>query len=278
MRAMRMLAIAAALGGCASGAPIQAQAPSPVGRTFHYERTNIAGGEDEQVFIHRAAPDRVEVYKMVERCTKAAFVTAYIDPQTGVATRLVAARLLPGGANKPYGTIETRQLDGGGTAIRVELQTDSGPLSEAVALVPGPWHDYDYDLGTFAASMQARPGSRADYSFQMTMVGQLPEAPDRFFHPLGPATARFVAAEKHMGVDTLRFDVSGEAFGSFGGGPLWVDARDGHIIDVQWGRPNHDGYKDFRLRLIAEEPAGEAAWTALLKRHYEGCPPSTKAS
>jgi hypothetical protein len=274
----RILAAALIMAGCAGSSPAQAQSgPSPVGRTFHYERTNIAGGEEEQVYLHRAAPDRVEVYKMVERCTKSAFVTAYIDPQTGVATRLVAARLTPDGPPAQYATLETGALSGGGTAIRIDVQTDGGPLSAAIGLPAGPWHDYDYDLGTLAASLQARPGSRADYSFQMTMVGQIPEAPDAFFHPLGTATLRFAAAEKHMGVDTLRFDASGPAFGSFGGGPLWVDAKDGHIIDVQWGRPNHSGYKDFRLRLIAEEPAGEAAWAALLKRHYEGCPASTSA-
>jgi hypothetical protein len=92
---------------------------------------------------------------------------------------------------------------------------------------------------------------------------------------LGEAQAKFVKAERHLDRDTLRFEAAGPAFGTAGGGPLWVDAQAGHIVDVQWGRPNHDNYKNFRLRLVGEELMGAQAWKGLLERHYEGCPVSS---
>ena len=265
MRTMRILAAALLLGASASAA--QAQAPSPVGRTFHYERTNRDGTEPEQIYMHRAAADRVVVYKMVERCTRSALVTATVDPQTGEASRLVAARLMPGATSEAYAEMmfdpATRRID----AI---VHAANPPLKLALSVPQRPWHLYDYDLGSLSVTLQAKPGSRADFGFGMALVWPGATPPLTW---MGEAKARFVRAEPHLGRDTLRFEVSGSAFGE-GGGPLWVDATDGHIVDVQWGRPNHDNYTDFRLKLIAEEPPGEPAWTALLKRHYEGCPPS----
>ena len=265
MRPILIAMIAATLGGGAASAQ---QAPSPIGRTFHYERTNRDGTEPEQIYFHRAAPDRVVVYKMVERCTRSALVTATVDPATGEATRLVAARLMPRAQAEDYAVMVFDPATG---RIDATIMAADPPIKLGLSVPIRPWHLYDYDLGSLAAGLQARPGSRADFSFGMALVwpGDTP--------PLiwaGEAKARFVKAERHLDRDTLRFEVSGTAFGDKGGGPLWVDARDGHIVDVQWGRPNHDNYTEFRLRRIAEEPSGEAAWKALLTRHFEGCPPS----
>lgn len=264
MVAMRILVAALLLGGGAAHA--SDDLPTPIGHTYHYERTNRDGTEPEQIYMHRAAADRVEVYKMAERCTRSALVTAWIDPRTGEATRLTAARLLPNARSEVYAEMN---YDPAAGRIDATVFAVNPPLKLSVAVPTRPWHLYDYDLGTLAAAMQARPGSRADYSFGMAMVW--PSAPSPLIW-MGDATARFVGAERHLDRNTLRFEVTGGAFGEAGGGPLWVDATLGYIVDVQWGRPNHDNYKDFRLRLIGEEPVGEAAWTALLTRHFEGCP------
>ena len=264
MRTILMLA-GAMLGATAA----QAQAPSPIGRTFHYERTNHDGTEPEQIYFHRAAPDRLVVYKMVEKCTRSALVTATIDPATGVASSLVAARLLPDAQSAPYATLTEQDR-----VLVVKIDMPGMPPQFAATIGMRPWHLYDYDLATLSAAFEARAGSRADYRFGMALFWQFQDRPNEISHWIGDARARFVTTERHLDRDTLRFGVTGTAFGMAGGGPLWVDAREGYIVDVQWGRPNHDNYTDFRLRLIGEEPSGQAAWTALLTRHFEGCPPS----
>jgi hypothetical protein len=267
MRKMRIVAAAMLLTGATAAQAQDIMAP-PFHRTFHYERTNIDGTEREQIYFHRAAPGTVQVYKMMERCTRSALVTATIDPQTGEASRLVAARLLPRARSEPYAEMN---YDPAAGRIDATISAVNPPLHLALAVPTRPWHLYDYDLGTLAAALQARPGSRESFSFGMALVWPGASPPLTW---MGDAHARFVGAERHLGRDTLRFEVTGSAFGEAGGGPLWVAANDSHLVDVQWGRPNHDGYKDFRLRLIGEEPEGEAAWTALLTRHFEGCPVS----
>jgi hypothetical protein len=244
-------------------------AAAEVGRTFHYERSNIAGGEEEQIYVHRAAPDRIEVYKMRERCTGAAFVTAQIDPVTGEASKLIAGRLAPGATSRTIGVMEH---DAATKRITIRLDLGDRKLDLGIAAPDRPWHLYDYDLATLGAALVARGPDRSPFAFAMAMTWTDLSKPDEFLRWLGRAEAKFAAAETHLGRDTLRFDVTGPAFGSQGGGPIWIDAKDGRIVDVQWGRPNHDGYVDFRLALKAELPRGDAAWRALLTRHFEGCP------
>ncbi len=260
--------ISAMIAALAAGS-VAPDAGAEVGRTFHYQRSNIAGGEEEQIYVHRAAPDRIEVYKMRARCTGAAFVTAHIDPATGEASKLIAGRLAPGATSR---TIGVMTHDGATKRIAISLDLGDRKLDLGIDAPDRPWHLYDYDLATLGAALVAQGPGKAPFAFGMALVWTDPSKPDEFLRWLGKAEATFVRAERHLDRDTLRFAVTGPAFGDKGGGPIWIDAQDGRIVDVQWGRPNHDGYADFRLQLKAELPRGDGAWKALLTRHFAGCP------
>ena len=132
-----------------------------------------------------------------------------------------------------------------------------------------PWHLYDYDLASLTITAQYRPDRRADFSFGLPLV-LVGADPGRFLSYLGRADARFVRLERHGSRRAFRFEVGGPAFGSRGG-PLWFDARDGHILEARWGVPNHSEYRDFRLRLTGVTDGGPAAWRRLLTAHFAGC-------
>lgn len=52
----------------------------PVGRSiYHYVRTNRDGSEPEHVVQYRPTRTEIAVYKWVEKCTTAAYVTAETD-------------------------------------------------------------------------------------------------------------------------------------------------------------------------------------------------------
>lgn len=247
-------------------APAAAQA---VGETLHYLRSNRDGSSPEHIYVHRPAATRLAVYKMVARCTRAALVTATIDPVTGQASRLEAAGLKPGARSERYGVM---RYDAARRRIVADVTMDA-PVHAEVAVGTTPWHLYDYDLATLSVAGAAIVRARAArFGFGMALVWVDPERPKEFLRWIGAADARLVRPERHLGVQSLRYAVSGPAFGAAGGGPLWLDARRGNIVDVQWGRPNHAENADFRLRLIGREPAGARAWTALLRRHFAGCP------
>ena len=261
------LAVALAL-LTASCATVPEPRAGPVGMTVSYVRSNIAGGEEEQVHVRRAAADTLIVYKMRERCTRAALVTATIDPVSGEASRLVAARLLPDARSESYGEL---RFDPAASRIEASVTMDGTSVRDAVAVTDRPWHLYDYDLATLGAMTAAMTGPPRDFSFGLALVWP-GENPARFLQWFGRADARFVRAERHDGRDAWRFDVSGPAFGTAGGGPMWIDRATRIPTDAQWGRPNHPGYKDFRLRLkyMAREP--DSKWQNQLRAHFAGCP------
>ena len=44
------------------------------------------------------------------------------------------------------------------------------------------------------------------------------------------------------------------------------------LVEAELGIPNHQEYRDFRLRLDKVQRGSPAAWTALTRAHYANCP------
>lgn len=240
---------------------LAAAAPS-IGTSWHYLRSTRAGAEREHVWVHRASAAQLAVYKMRSRCTNAAFVTATIDPETGEASELVAGRLRRDGSVETFGTLRHDPV-----AQTLTMAMDGAAPIETPAPIR-PWHLYDYDLATLAAATRARPPQGA-FSFGLALVW--PGESGVALKWLGRADATAPTRTRYLGRLAIRYTVGGAAFGTAGGGPLWLDARNGTLLGASWGLPNHPGYADFRLRLIGVEH-GEARWRARLARHYAGCP------
>jgi hypothetical protein len=257
---MNVLVLAAALSA----------APSPadhVGRIYSYVRSNSDGSEAERVHVYRAARERIEVAKMRDRCTNAAFVTAELDLARGQATRLVAGRLRPDAGHEAFGLLT---WDPAARRIEAAVTTPEGELRDSVAVPDTPWHLYDYDLASLTVTAQYRPDRRANFSFGLPLV-LVGSDPARFLTYLGRADLRYVRIERHDGRRAYRFEAGGPAFGTKGG-PIWFDAAGGHILEARWGIPNHAEYRDFRLRLIGMSDGGAAGWRRLLTAHFRGCP------
>ena len=251
------------LAGCAT-AP--AERGDRIGRIYSYLRSNRDGSEVERIHVYRASRTRIEVTKMRERCTDAAFVTAELDLTRGQATRLTGGRLTPGAGHEDFGRLSfepaTRRLE-------AVLTLPDGERREAVQIADEPWHLYDFDLASLTVTAQYRPDRRAGFSFGLALI-LVGEGEGDFLSYLGRADARFAGEERYLGRAALRFEVGGPAFGDRGG-PLWFDAVDGHILGASWGIPNHSEYRDFELRLTGVGDGGAAQWRRLLTSHFEGC-------
>jgi hypothetical protein len=243
-------------GGCAHGGSAEA------GPIWSYVRSNRDGSEVETIHVHRPRPGYVEVTKMRERCTNAAFVTATIAG--GEAVRLTGGRLRPGATHEDFAELLFR--DG---RIDARLRALSGELRQSVAVADRPWHLYDFDFASLTASPPAEVKARRDFRFGVALIW-LGEDPADFLRYLGRADARFVREEMREGRRSLRYELGGPAFEGALGGPLWLDARHGFVVDAELGRPNHSEYRDFKLRLTGTS-RGTATWKRLLTAHFEGC-------
>lgn len=256
---MSLLLLSAAL----AAAPVGAD---HIGRIYTYVRSDRDGAEAETIHVFRESRTHIGVAKMRGRCNNAAWVTADLDLERGYATRLGGGRLRPDAQREEFAVLTydaaAQRLDG-------RVDTPNGPILLTLNVADTPWHIFDFDLASLTITAQYRRNRRANFSFGMPLLW--PDSGGNPLRYLGRADLRFVRAERHNGRRALRFEAGGTAFGTRGG-PIWFDARDGHIVEASWGIPNHSEHRDFRLRLTRVSDGGAAEWRRLLTAHFEGCP------
>jgi hypothetical protein len=238
-----------------------------IGRIYHYVRSNLDGTEKEDVYVFRKAVDRIEVHKAREKCLNAALVTAKLDMEKKQAREIVGGRLRPNAKHEEFAFLvydpATREL-----RARIELPGQE-PKTQSVRVEHEPWHLYDFDFASLTVMTPHLEAPRAGFSFGLPLALADP-AREEFLLYLGEAEAEFRGEEERGGRAALRFALGGSAFGSFGGS-LWLDAAEGHILDVETSFPNHLEYQDFKLVLEGVDDGGADAWRKLLVAHFEGC-------
>ena len=237
-------------------------APSPI---LHYTRSNRDGSEPEHVVQYRPSRTGIAVYKWVEKCTTAAYVTAEMSDDVQQGRSFIAGKVARDGSQARFGmlTLDPRLL-----TLSADVTPPGGQRIRAKHQLRGmPFIIYDFDLADLNAFLQEhRP--RTDFSLALPVIWP---GDENLFRDLGMLRARHVGPEKHLGRDTSRFDLNVE--GPIPStGALWVDAADGFIVEAELGLPNHQEYRDFRLKFDKVEPGGQAAWDELTRSHYAGCP------
>jgi hypothetical protein len=242
---------------------LAAAAQSPI---LHYVRSNRDGSEPEHVVHYRPTRTGIAVYKWVEKCTTAAYVTAEMNETLRDGRRFVAGKVAKDGSQAAFGTLD---LDAAGPALVLDVTPPGGErIQERHALGSRPYLLYDFDFADLNAFLQeTRPG--ADFAFELPVLW--PAEGPTLWRDYGLMRARFAGEETHNGRAARRFDLAVEGKPE-AAGKLWVDAKDGFIVEAELGLPNHLEYKDFRLKLDKVDAGGKAAWDALTASQYADCP------
>jgi len=247
---------ACALAACASAPPAS---PSASGRMYSYVRSNQDGSLPERIYQYRASATRLEVGKQVSRCTNAAFVTADFDPARGMGTSFIGGRL---GRDLSQDAFAWLNYENGALQARVPAMN----IEARVNVAGEPFVLYDFDLADLNARFAGSPAPRSDFRFAVVLIWPQ-EGAEEIFRDLGWADAHFAGAVTHLGRSALRYDVGGGL-----NGQLWLDAREGHVLEAAFAEPNHTEYADFRLVLQNVTDDGAGAWEAARRAHWEGCP------
>lgn len=236
--------------------------PSPI---FHYIRSNRDGSEPEHVVHFRPTRTGIAVYKWVEKCTTAAYVTAEMSDDVRNGRVFFAGKVAKDGSQARFGTIT---LDPTLMILAADVTPPGGQrirVRHSLRAVPFLIYDFDFaDLNSFL--QENRPAT--DFSFALPVIWPSDES---IFRDLGMLRAHYAGPEQHAGRDTLRFDLTVEG-ATPSAGTLWVDAKDRFIVEAELGLPNHMEYNDFRLKLEKLEAGSASAWVALTKSQYADCP------
>jgi hypothetical protein len=235
-------------------------APSPI---YHYVRSNRDGSEPEHVVHYRPTRTAIAVYKWVEKCTTAAYVTAEMAPDLKEGRRFIAGKVAKDGSQARFGTLSVSN-----GALVADVTPPGGSRIQARhKLTSRPFIIYDFDFADLNSFLQEhRP--RANFAYELPVIWP---GDANVFRGLGKLHARYAGKQMHAGRQTVRFDlrVDGPAPST---GALWIDAKRGFIVEAELGLPNHQEYRDFRLKLDRIKPGGAANWNALTKSQYANCP------
>lgn len=264
--ALTAVALAALAAACSS-APAATHAANeptdPVGRTLFYVRANQDGTMREEIIVHRESRTRLAVSKQVERCTNAAYVTAELDLSRNEPATLTGGRLTRQLTQDSFATIAADLND-----RTLQIDVPHVNVHETLNGIGAPWRIYDFDLADVSALMEGKAAPRENWAFFVALAW-----PEDTGGPLvtnrGRADARFVGEERRQDRATIRYDVTGALNGS-----IWLDARNGYVVEARFNEPNHPGYTNFALTLerVAEANEGEQAWRDALAAHWQGCP------
>jgi hypothetical protein len=256
-----VIALAAlALAACAS-TPAPTHTSPTIGRLYTYVRSNLDGTAPENIYVYRSGAAELEVGKMVARCTNAAFVTAELDLARRQPLSLVGGRLARDGTQTPFAWLTYDR-----TAHRLHAQVPSADIDQYVAVDGEPWTIYDFDLADITALNAGRAPAPADFDLAVALIWPV-EGSRNPFRNLGRAYFRYAGAEPRLEREALRFEASGGL-----NGQLWLDAREGHVLEARFAEPNHVGYRDFRLVLRSVEDNAADRWAAARAAHWADCP------
>jgi len=266
-------ALAGALAGCATPAHTWRYAPDrdAIGRLYYYERTNIDGSMDERVTVFRRDADHIEVYKENGLCENAALVTAEMDWATFSAAKITGGALLPEAQHREFAFLTwNRETD----TLDIHVRFPDFEIRNDAKIETRPWHLFDFDFASLTVATPHLSSRNADFTFGMPLLWTAPDADDPLVW-MGDVEAHYLGVEDHLGVASRRYGLKGSALtgprSTGEEGTLWLDAKDGHVVDAVLPVPNHDGYADFRLRLLKISDGGETEWTQLLRAHFAGC-------
>ena len=241
---------------------LAAASHSPI---LHYVRSNRDGSEPEHVVQYRPTRTGIAVYKWVEHCTTAAYVTAEMSDDLRNGRLYVAGKVAKDGSQSKFGTLT---FDENALALAVDITPPGADrIRTSHKLKARPYVIYDFDFADLNAFLQEhRPG--ADFAVELPVIWP---GDDKLFRDLGTLKATYRGEEEHAGRNAVRYDLH-LAGPIHSHGALWADAKDGFIVEAELGLPNHQEYRDFRLKLQKVEPGGQAAWDRLTASQYANCP------
>ena len=231
----------------------------PVGRAFHYLKSNRDGTHPSLVSVYVRAVDRIEALKWDSGGVSATLVAATIDWTRFSPRRFEAFALERDQPEQSRATLEVT-----GSSVRVSFVPDS-----AVTIRAWPWHSYDFDFASLSLVLPHRIDPRAPFRFERLDVPA--DASGPLFRDLGEIRVSYAGSEQRLGAATDRLTLTGPGLDDTEG-QMWLDGKEGHIVEYQIPIPDERGYRDGRLRLQRVDRMTPAQWNAFKGRSV-GAPP-----
>jgi hypothetical protein len=157
-------------------------------------------------------------------------------------------------------------LRGESPQLRATLDVDEKGVAVAsflpekpISLRAWPWHSYDFDFSSLGITLPHLVQPEADFSFHRTDI--LQEEGNVDFREVGAIRAHYEGTEARNKVPARRYRLEGPGLLDTEG-TLWVDKKDGHILEFELAIPDEPGFTDGRLRLLELASMNSEQWEA----------------
>lgn len=246
-----LFAVVASCGGPPAGAQLSAYrfkaGNVPVGKVFHYEKSNFDGGNFARISVYMASADRVEALKWEEDGSQATLVQAELDWSKFSVRRFDAWKLTRDAAPERRATLEVI-----GDELRMSL------MARPVRLTHWPWHSYDFDFTSLNLALPHLRDPQGELVFWRTdFVYTDPPA----VAELGEVRLRFERVEHRAGKRVRRYSIGGAGLADTQG-TWWADSDTGLLVEYELPVGDEPGYDNVRLRLTGEQRMPLEQWEA----------------
>ncbi len=219
----------------------------PVGRVFHYLKSQRDGTHAARISVYMASIDRIEALKWDDGGDEATLIVGDMDWSRFSIRHFEGWHLARGAVPQARVT-----LDVAGDQLRMSL------MSEPLTLTHWPWHSYDFDFTSLSLSLPHLVDP--DGTFQFWRTDFVYADPPRVAE-IGELSLRFEKRERRQGRSQRRYSLGGAGLQG-ATGTWWSDAREGWLVEFELPVGDEPGYRDVRVRLESTREITAADWQA----------------
>ncbi len=223
----------------------------PVGRVFHFVKSQRDGTHATRISVYVPEIDRIESLKWDAGGDTATLVVARMDWPRFSVKQFEGWRLARGQAPERRVT-----LDVTGDQLAMSL------MSEPLRISHWPWHSYDFDFTSLNLTLPHLSKPERGLSIWRTdfVYADPPTVAE-----LGAVELKFVKVERRDGRRLRRYSIGGPGLENQDG-TWWSDARSGLLVEYELPVGDEPGYDDVRLKLDSTEKADSAQWDAFKRK------------
>jgi hypothetical protein len=232
--------------------PLRFQASQvPVGRVFHFIKSNRDGTHAVQISVFVAAQDRLEALKWERGGEEATLVVAHMDWSRFSVRHFDASHLTRGAAPELRATLAVS-----GDQLSMSL------MDAPITLHHWPWHSFDFDFTSLNMTLPHLRDPHGGLTFWRTdFVYSDPPA----VAELGEVRLEFEAGEVRDGKRVRRYSIGGAGLGNTRG-TWWADRRTGLLVEFEIPVGDEPGYTDVRMKATGSEKMSASGWEDFKRR------------
>jgi hypothetical protein len=217
----------------------------PVGRVFHFIKSNRDGTHAARISVFVASRERLEALKWDLGGDEATLVVADMDWSRFSVRHFATAHLRRGELPEARAT-----LDVNGDQLSMSL------MAEPITLRHFPWHSFDFDFASLNLTLPHLRDPELGLTFWRTdfVYSDPPTVAE-----LGEVRLEFEVAEMRGGKPARRYSICGAGIGNTRG-TWWAERRSGLLIEFEIPVGDEPGYSDVRVKATGSQEMSAAEW------------------